>query len=101
MRPAGRFAPSPTGSLHVGNGYTALLAHICALSMGHQSILRVDDLDLRSLSAGCEEGQIQDLIWMGLSYHEGPTQGASSRRSSSVAAKVVQQQPRAGRIAPW
>lgn len=75
LRPAGRFAPTPSGALHVGNGYTALLAHICAKSMGFSSILRVDDLELRPSTAQHLQAQYKDLSWLGIEYDESPLMG--------------------------
>ena len=75
LEPCGRFAPTPTGALHVGNGYTALLAHISAKARGLKSVLRVDDLDPRATPAGCVEAQLADLSWLGLSYDESPITG--------------------------
>ena len=74
-RRAGRFAPTPTGALHVGNGYTALLAHLCARHFDHASLLRVDDLDVRALPSGCLEAQLEDLSWLGIEYDESPALG--------------------------
>ncbi len=74
-RRAGRFAPTPTGALHLGNASTALLAHLCARALGHASLLRIDDLDPRATPAGCLEGQLEDLEWLGLRYDEGPREG--------------------------
>jgi len=75
LTPCGRFAPTPTGALHVGNGYTALLAHISAKARGLKSVLRVDDLDPRATPAGCVEDQLEDLSWLGIRYDESPTTG--------------------------
>lgn len=63
---AGRFAPSPSGELHVGNLRTALLAWLFARSSGRRFILRVEDLD-RS-RAGAEEIQLRDLAAVGLDW---------------------------------
>jgi len=74
-RRAGRFAPTPTGALHLGNASTALLAHLCARALGHAAVLRVDDLDPRATPPGCLDGQLEDLDWLGLRYDEGPREG--------------------------
>lgn len=67
---AGRFAPSPTGDLHVGNLRTALLAWLFARSTGRGFLMRVEDLD-RS-RAGSAERQLADLAAIGLDW-DGPT----------------------------
>lgn len=63
---AGRFAPSPSGELHVGNLRTALLAWLFARSTGRRFILRVEDLD--RARAGAEEVQLRDLAAVGLDW---------------------------------
>ena len=77
-RDAGRFAPTPTGSLHVGNAYTALLSWLASRSSGFHEILRMDDLDPKATPKGCVEQQIDDLNWLGLSYDEGPKIGGDA-----------------------
>ncbi|WP_344469935.1 tRNA glutamyl-Q(34) synthetase GluQRS [Nakamurella flavida] len=63
---AGRFAPSPSGDLHVGNLRTALLAWLFARSTGRAFLLRVEDLD--RVAAGAEERQLSDLAALGLDW---------------------------------
>lgn len=63
---AGRFAPSPTGELHVGNLRTAILAWLFARSTGRRFLLRVEDLD--RVRAGAEEKQLAELAAVGLSW---------------------------------
>ena len=75
LRRAGRFAPTPTGPLHVGNAYAALLSWVASRAAGEAQLLRIDDLDLRSLPQGCLAGQLEDLAWLGLSYDEGDREG--------------------------
>ncbi len=64
----GRYAPSPTGSLHVGNLRTALLAWLFARSAGSRFLMRVEDLDRQRVRAGCEEEQLADLRAIGLDW---------------------------------
>ncbi|AWB91093.1 tRNA glutamyl-Q(34) synthetase GluQRS [Aeromicrobium chenweiae] len=73
---AGRFAPSPSGDLHVGNLRTALLAWLCARSTGREFVLRVEDLD--RVRPGAEERQLADLAAMGLDW-DGPVVRQSER----------------------
>jgi glutamyl-tRNA synthetase len=73
---AGRFAPSPSGDLHVGNLRTALLAWLWARSTRRRFVLRVDDLD--RVRAGAEERQLADLHGIGLDW-DGPILRQSER----------------------
>lgn len=72
---AGRFAPTPTGHLHLGNARTALLAWLWARREGLRAVLRVEDLDPAAIPPGILEGQYADLRWLGLSWDEGPLEG--------------------------
>ncbi len=74
-RGAGRFAPTPTGRLHLGNARTALLAWLWARRAGLRNVLRIEDLDPRAIPQGCLEGQYADLDWLGLVYDEEPRRG--------------------------
>jgi glutamyl-tRNA synthetase len=69
MISAGRFAPSPSGELHVGNLRTAILAWLFARSTGRRFLLRVEDLD--RARAGAEEVQLRDLAAIGLTWDGG------------------------------
>jgi glutamyl-tRNA synthetase len=64
----GRYAPSPTGSLHLGNLRTALLAWLFARSAGSRFLVRVEDLDRQRVRPGCEEEQLADLRAIGLDW---------------------------------
>jgi glutamyl-tRNA synthetase len=66
MNSAGRFAPSPSGELHVGNLRTAILAWLFARSTGRKFLLRVEDLD--RARAGAEAGQLRDLAAIGVTW---------------------------------
>lgn len=70
--PIGRYAPSPTGRLHLGNLRTALLAHEDIRSRGGTFILRMEDTDLPRNVAGAETAIIDDLLWLGITFDEGP-----------------------------
>jgi len=63
-----RFAPSPTGPLHLGHAYSALLAHDMATAAGGTFHLRIDDLDQSRSRAAWEEQIYDDLGWLGLSW---------------------------------
>ena len=69
MMSAGRFAPSPSGELHVGNLRTAILAWLFARSTGRRFLMRVEDLD--RARAGAEAGQLRDLAAIGISWDGG------------------------------
>ncbi|MGX1163348.1 glutamyl-tRNA synthetase [Arthrobacter sp. SLBN-100] len=66
MNSAGRFAPSPSGELHVGNLRTAILAWLFAHSTGRKFLLRVEDLD--RARAGAEAVQLRDLAAVGVTW---------------------------------
>lgn len=74
-RGAGRFAPTPTGHLHLGNARTALLDHLATRAAGLRCVLRVEDLDPVAMPDGVLEGQYADLEWLGLRYDESPRVG--------------------------
>jgi len=71
----GRYAPSPTGDLHLGNLRTALLAWLFARSAGGQFVLRIEDLDQPRVRPGASERMLSDLRWLGLDWDEGPDIG--------------------------
>lgn len=73
--PRGRFAPSPTGTLHLGNARTALLAWLDARAAGARFALRMEDLDHARCPAGAAERLLADLRWLGLDWDEGPGAG--------------------------
>src|SRR5258708_7290468 len=64
-----RFAPSPTGLLHVGNARTALLNWLFAQKMGGRFLLRIDDTDAARSTKAFEEAIYRDLDWLGLSHY--------------------------------
>jgi glutamyl-tRNA synthetase len=71
----GRYAPSPTGALHLGALRTALLAWLFARAEGGAFILRVEDLDLPRVRPGATAAMLDDLRWLGLDWDEGPYMG--------------------------
>ena len=75
---AGRFAPSPTSDLHLGNLRTALLAWLFARSSGREFILRIEDLDQARVAAGVAERQLADLAALGID-HDGEVVRQSGR----------------------
>src|SRR6266496_1135915 len=75
-----RFAPSPTGRLHLGHAYSAVLGHARARESGGQFLVRIEDLDQGRARPEFVEGIFEDLRWLGLSW-DGPVL-VQSRRSA-------------------
>lgn len=71
----GRFAPSPSGRMHLGNVLSCLLAWLCARSQGGQLLLRIEDLDPQRCRAEYARLVEEDLNWLGLTYDEGGAGG--------------------------
>lgn len=79
LTPVGRFAPTPSGRMHLGNVFAALIAWLSVRSRGGEMVLRMEDLDTQRTSAGFADILRDDLRWLGLDYdRETPPQ---SRRS--------------------
>jgi glutamyl-tRNA synthetase len=93
MRPDGRFAPSPTGVLHVGNLRTALLAWLFARSQGARFLMRVEDLDTGRVRREFEAQQLADLRAIGIDW-DGEAVRQSERQDLYTAA--LEQLERAG-----
>ncbi len=70
-----RFAPSPTGALHLGNARTALFNWIVARQSGGTLVLRIEDTDVDRHLQGAEAAILEDLRWLGLDWDEGPDVG--------------------------
>lgn len=83
----GRFAPSPTGAIHIGTARSALLSWLRARREGGRFVLRIDDLDAPRVRPGAYEQGLEDLRWLGLDWDEGPDVGgphAPYRQSDRV-----------------
>lgn len=78
MNADGRFAPSPTGSLHLGNLRTALLAWLLARSQGARFLVRIEDLDVGRVREHYVEEQLADFAALGLDW-DGPAERQSQR----------------------
>jgi len=76
-----RFAPSPTGPLHLGHAYSAILGHDIARAAGGRFLLRMEDTDLERCRPEYEAGIREDLTWLGLTW-DGPVH----RQSDHIAA---------------
>lgn len=68
----GRFAPSPTGRMHLGNVYSALLSWLSAKSQGGAWVLRIEDIDPQRSRQEYADQLMEDLCWLGLTWDEGP-----------------------------
>ena len=73
-----RFAPSPTGALHVGGARTALFNWAFARRHGGRFVLRIEDTDAQRSTAEAAQGIIRDLAWLGLDWDEGPDPKATN-----------------------
>ena len=71
----GRFAPSPTGDLHLGSAAAGLVAWLLARSADASLVLRVEDIDGPRVVRGMVDRQLDDLRWLGLDWDEGPDVG--------------------------
>jgi len=65
-----RYAPSPTGHLHIGNARTALFNYLFARQLGGKFIIRIEDTDVKRNVAGGEESQLKYLKWLGMDWDE-------------------------------
>ncbi len=70
-----RFAPSPTGELHLGGARTALYDYLFAKQAGGTLVLRIEDTDQKRYVAGSMDRFMEDLAWLGIEIDEGPEQG--------------------------
>jgi len=101
----GRYAPSPTGMIHVGNARTALAAWLSVRSRGGTFVWRIEDLDGPRVVPGMAEAQREDLAWLGLDWDEGPDVGGphapylQSERSDLYEA-ALRRLAEAGRLFP-
>lgn len=88
MMVRGRFAPSPSGRMHLGNIFAALLAWLDVRSAGGVMVLRIEDLDVDRCTRDYAEQIIDDLHWLGLDWDEGGLQDeyCQSRRTAHYAA---------------
>ena len=91
-----RFAPSPTGKLHVGNVRTALVNWMFAKGQGGSFVLRIDDTDLARSTAEFEQGIELDLAWLGLLWDERHNQSKRFDRYEAAAERLKA----AGRLYP-
>ena len=86
MKERARFAPSPTGPLHIGGVRTALFNFLIAKKSGGDFILRIEDTDVKRTVPGAEEHIINSLKWLGIEFDEGPIR--QSERTDLYTKKV-------------
>ena len=91
-----RFAPSPTGRIHVGNVRAAVVNWLFARARGGAFVLRIDDTDLERSTKGFESGIETDLQWLGLTWDERYNQSQRFDRYEEAAARLKA----AGRLYP-
>lgn len=72
MTPTGRFAPTPSGRLHLGNILCAMLAYLSARSKGGRFLLRIEDVDIPRCPRRLAQQAIEDLTWLGFTWDEEP-----------------------------
>jgi len=95
----GRFAPSPTGRMHLGNARSALLGWLQARAAGGRFLLRVEDLDRARCRPEHVEALVQDLTWLGLDWDEPPL-FQSAREEAGAYREALERLARAGHIYP-
>lgn len=79
LTPVGRFAPSPTGRMHLGNVYAALQSWLSVKRKGGRWLLRIEDLDPQRSRLEFAEQLEDDLLWLGLNWDEGGLENRGSR----------------------
>lgn len=82
-----RFAPSPTGDLHLGSAWTALASWVLARQRGGSFVLRVEDIDTPRVVSGSRRRIEEDLRWLGLDWDEGPF--LQSERASEYESAIL------------
>ena len=87
-----RFAPSPTGSLHLGNALTAAANRRFADDRGGTLVLRIDDTDATRAVAGGVEAIVTDLDWLGIAWDEGPVRQSERAQIYAEAAATAERE---------
>ena len=86
----GRFAPSPSGRMHLGNIYAALISWLSAKKDGGSWLLRIEDLDRQRCKREWADQLMDDLLWLGLEWDEGPTPaGNACNAKNESTAKIA------------
>ena len=87
-----RFAPSPTGHMHLGSARTALYDYLLARQTGGQFILRIEDTDRKRFVEGAEQELMDGLRWLGIQWNEGPDIGGPCGPYRQSERKAIYQQ---------
>jgi glutamyl-tRNA synthetase len=87
-----RFAPSPTGELHIGGARTALFNYLFARATRGTLVLRIDDTDQERSRPEYTEALLEAMLWLGLKWDEGPHfQSRRSAEYNRLAARLLDQ----------
>ena len=84
-----RFAPSPTGALHIGGVRTALFNYLFARQHGGDMLLRIEDTDSTRFVPGAEEYITESLAWLGIEIDEGMSKSLTEKMEKISGKKVV------------
>ncbi len=100
-----RFAPSPTGHLHLGNARTALFSQLAARGGGGRFILRIEDTDAGRSDPALTARLLEDLHWLGLDWDEGPDRGGPhapylQSARGAIHARAIETLKNSGRVYP-
>ena len=106
MAVTGRFAPSPSGRIHLGNILCCLLAWLSARQKGGRVILRIEDLDIARCPRRYGEQMCRDIRWLGLDWDEGPVIGGPSgpyeqSRRTALYQAALRRLEAQGLVYPW
>ena len=85
-----RFAPSPTGPLHLGHAYSALLAHQMATEAGGRFLLRIEDTDQSRARTQWEKQIYDDLAWLGMTWERPVRRQSDHLRPYSNAMEIIE-----------
>jgi glutamyl-tRNA synthetase len=85
-----RFAPSPTGPMHLGSAVVAVGNALATHGLGGELLLRIDDTDAGRTAEGAEQGILDDLAWLGLEYAGAPVRQSERREQHLAAAQQLQ-----------
>lgn len=101
----GRFAPSPTGYLHLGNVWTAFLVWLQVRQHGGTFMLRIEDIDEQRSKPVFTQALLEDVAWLGLTWDEGPDCGGPAgpyvqQERYDIYRRAMEQLDRAGRLYP-